>query len=109
MKYNIILLLFFTSCINSSYINKNNFTYSSKGFAYIENHSFNNVDSNFFAAHNNLNLGTKIRISNPDNKESIEVTIKKKIKYDNFYKVLISGDIAEKLKLNLSFPYIEVT
>ena len=35
-------------------------------------------------------------------------SLKKKIKYDNFYKVLISVDVAEELNLDLNFPYVEV-
>ena len=41
-------------------------------------------------------------------KKSIEVVIKEKIKYDDFYKVLISVNVAKKLKLNLNFPYVEI-
>jgi len=55
-----------------------------------------------------LNVGTKIRITNPDNNKSLELKISKKIKYDNFYKVLISKNIAEELKLSLLFPYVEI-
>jgi len=108
MKYKIFLLFFLSSCINNSYVSKNNFTYSSKGFAFIENQSFNNLDNNLFASHNKLKSGTKIKIINPINKKSIEVVIKEKIKYDDFYKVLISVNVAKKLKLNLNFPYVEI-
>ena len=109
MKYKIILLFFLTSCINNIYTDKKSFTYTAKGFASIENQSLNNDGNIFFASHNKLKPGTKIRISNPVNDKSIETIIKKNIKYDNFYKVLISSDIADKLNLNLRFPYIELT
>ena len=109
MKYRIILLFFLAACTNSTYNNKNSFTYTAKGFAFIKNQSSISLDNNLFVSHNKLKLGTKIRISNPVNDKSIETIIKKKIKYDNFYKVLISSDIADKLNLNLRFPYIELT
>jgi len=109
MKYKIILFFFLTSCINTAYTSKNSFTYSAKGFAFIDNQSLNHSDNIFFVSHNKLRSGTKIRIGNPINKLSIEGIIKKKIKYDNFYKVLISSHIAQKLKLDLRFPYVEVT
>ena len=109
MKYKIILLFFLASCTNNIHNNKNSFTFTAKGFAFIENQSSISLDNNLFVSHNKLKLGTKIRISNPVNNKSIETIIKKKIKYDNFYKVLISSDIAEKLNLNLRFPYIELT
>ena len=56
MKYKIIFLLLLTSCISSEYNSKNNFTYTSKGFAYID------FKDNFSVSHNKLKLGTKIRI-----------------------------------------------
>ena len=108
MKYKIILLLFLTSCTNNMYNGKNSFTYSAKGFALIDSQSINS-NNNFLVSHNKLKSGTKIRVSNPNNNASIEATIKKKIIYDNFYKVLISKDIAEKLELDLNFPYVEIT
>ena len=108
MKYKIIFLFFLTSCINNTYLDKGSFTYSAKGFAKIENHSFSNLDNNFYVSHNKLNLGTKIMLTNPANGKSLEMNIKKKVKYNNFYKVLISKDIAEKLNLDLNFPYIEI-
>ena len=108
MKYKIILFLLLTSCINNTYSSKNSFTYSAKGFAFIENQHSNSLNDEFFVSHNKLSSGTKIRITNPANKELIETTIKKKIKYDDFYKVLISKDIAERIKLNFNFPYVEI-
>jgi hypothetical protein len=109
MKYKIFLFFFLTSCINNTYTGNNSFTYSAKGFAFIENQSSSTVNNNFFVSHNKLKSGTKLRIVNPSNKKSIEVIIKKKIKFDDFYKVLISDDIAKFLKLNISFPYVEIT
>ena len=80
MKYKIIFLLLFSSCVSSSHTNKNNFTYSAKGFAHIDDQYIKKkFDSNkFFASHNKLKLGTKIQISNPVNKIAIEAIIKKK-------------------------------
>ena len=110
MKYKIILLFFLTSCINNTYIGKNNFAYSAKGFAYIENKSSEKITNDkFYVSHNKLRVGAKIRISNPANKKFVEATIKKKINYDSFYKVLISNDIAKNLSLDLNFPYVEIS
>tara|TARA_B100000780_G_scaffold272148_2_gene233982 strand:- start:1361 stop:2068 length:708 start_codon:yes stop_codon:yes gene_type:complete len=109
MKYKIIFFLVLTSCVNATYYDKNNFLYSAQGFAFIENKLFENTDKEFFVSHNKLKLGTKIRISNPSNKKFIEAIVKKKIKYNNFYKVLINQNIAKELNLNLNFPYVEIT
>ena len=53
-------------------------------------------------------MGTKLKIINPQNKKSFEASIQKKIKYDDFYKVLISKNIAEELNLSFEFPYVEI-
>ena len=108
MKYRIILLCLLTSCVNNAHLSKKNFTYSAKGFAKIENYSSSNVNINSFISHNKLRLGTKIRLINPVNGKLLEKVVKKKIKYNNFYKVLISKDIAEELELDFNFPYVEV-
>ena len=107
MKYRIILLCFLTSCVNNLHLNQPSFTYSAKGFAKIENPS-PDLKNNSFISHNELKLGTKIRLINPTNGKLLEKVVKKKIKYNNFYKVLISKDIAELLELDFDFPYIEV-
>ena len=108
MKYKIILLFFLTSCINNTYTSKNSFSYSAKGFAKIENVSFDSLDKNYFVSHNKLRLGTKIRLINPADEKSLNVVVNKNTKYNNFYKVLISKDIAVELNLDLNFPYIEI-
>jgi hypothetical protein len=109
MKYKIILLFFLTSCISHSNNSKNSFIYSAKGFAYVNDQLFVNLDDiDFFVSHHKLKLGTKIRISNPINDKFLETTTVKKIKYDNFYKVLISSSVVEKLELDSNFPYIEI-
>jgi hypothetical protein len=109
MKYRLILLLLLISCSNySSNIDRKS-GHSSSGFAYIEqNFPAGLKNNNFFISHNKLKVGTKIRIVNPENKKSLEVIIKKKIKYDNFYKILISTSIVEELNLSSEFPFVEI-
>ena len=92
------------------YVNKNSFTYSSKGFAQIiDASSLERVSDISFVSHNKLKLGSKLRIFNPNNNKSIEAIVKKKIQHDDFYKILISRDTAEELELNRAFPYVEIT
>jgi len=105
MRYKIFFFLLFSSCTSNIYTDKNNFAYVAKGFAHIEN--LNNNRS--LVSHNKLKLGTKIRISNPVNKMTIEAIVRKKNKYDNFYKVSISKNIAKYLELDLNFPYVEIS
>ena len=109
MTYNLILLLFLVSCSNYSSNVAKKPGYSSSGFAYIEKNNLLNLDNDkFFISHNKLKVGTKIKITNPDNKKSVELITKKKIKYDNFYKILITENIAKELNLSLEFPYVEI-
>ena len=110
MKFNLIFLFFLSiSCTNYStnFVKKPG--YSASGFAYIEkNIPTNLVNEIFFVSHDKLKTGVKINIVNPNNKKFLEVNIKKKIKYDNFYKVLISESIAKELELSFEFPFVEI-
>ena len=110
MKYSIIFFLFLTSCASYDGYSKNKFTYSAKGFTYvIPNSVYIKDQTSFFVSHNKLRRGAKLRITNPRNKEFLDVVVNKKIKYDDFYKVLISSNIAIKLDLNLDFPFVEIS
>ena len=111
MKYKLFLFLlfFFVSCTNYSTNLEKKSSYFSSGFAYIEkNISLNTSDKKIFISHNKLNVGTKIRIINPSNKKTLEAIITKKIIYDDFYKILISRSVAEKLELSFEFPFVEI-
>ena len=109
MKYKLIILFFLASCSNYSASLERKSGYFATGFAYIDQTIYPDlVNDIFFVSHNKLRPGTKINITNPENKKSLVVTIKKKIKYDNFYKALISESIAEELNLSLEFPFVEV-
>ncbi len=91
--------------------------YSAKGFAYI----FNDQDFNkkiikgkmnndlMQISHQNLKTGSLIQITNPINKESIVLKNLKRIKYPDFYKVLITKSVADKLDLDLDLPILEIT
>ena len=109
MKYKLILLFFLASCSSYSTSNSNKSGYFASGFAYIENKIPSNyVNDKFFISHNKLNVGTKLKITNPENKKSLEAVIKRKVNYDDFYKVLISRKIVEELELSFEFPFVEV-
>ena len=109
MKYKLILFLFIISCANYSTNHKKKSGYSSSGFAHIEQNTLPNLTvGNFFISHNKLRVGTKVKITNPENKKFLEIKIKKKIKYDNFYKILISASIAQELDLSTEFPFVEI-
>tara|TARA_B100000945_G_scaffold281450_1_gene249146 strand:- start:707 stop:1438 length:732 start_codon:yes stop_codon:yes gene_type:complete len=118
MKYSIILfILILTSCSNNVSIKKNKADpYSSSGFALIYNeldynnkilsHKLNNFDLEI--GHNKLKKNSIVKITNPDNNKSIELKITKKIKYPNFYKIVISKQVGQILELNKNMPFVSV-
>ena len=117
MKFNLLIIFLFTiSCsvqINNS---SKKSSYTSSGFAYVynENDFLNKVISKKFdnnellLGHNRLRVGTIVKISNPDNKKSITLKIKKKVKYPDFYTILITESLFQKLELNTESPFVEI-
>ena len=90
--------------------------YTAKGFAYIYNNSdYENktirakLDNNVMqVSHQNLKTGTLIKIINPKNKKSLILKNIKRVKYPEFYKVLITQPVAEELDLNSDLPILEI-
>ena len=118
MRFRFIFLFFlFLSCSPQLTTLNQAETYTSKGFAYIYNN--NDFDQKIIKgrmdneimqiSHQNLKTGTLIKITNPRNNESIVLKNVKRIRYPDFYKVLITKPVAEKLDLNLRLPIIEIT
>jgi len=117
MKFNLIIILFFvSSCAQNLPKLDQKKSYTAKGFAYI----FNDVDYEnkiikgklnneiMEISQQNLKIGTLIKIINIKNKKSIVLKNKKRIKYPEFYKILISKPVAEKLDLSKEFPVLEI-
>ena len=117
MKYSSILLFFFLiSCSPQLTTLNQKKPYSAKGIAYIYN------DKDFYQkiikgkmnndkmqiSHQYLKTGTLVKISNPKNKESIVLKNIKRIRYPDFYKILITESVAKKLKLNKELPILEI-
>ena len=90
--------------------------YTAKGFAYIYKDSdFKNKiikgkmnNEILQISHQNLKTGTLIKITNPKNKESIVLKNVKRIRYPDFYKILITETVAKKLNLNSELPILEI-
>ena len=117
MKYKTFLFLVILSACSPQLKTLNiKEPYAANGFAYI----FNEIDFNekiikgkmnndiLQISHQNLKTGTLIKISNPKNKESIILKNIKRIRYPEFYKVLITEAVAEKLKLDKNLPILEI-
>ena len=117
MRFNIFLLIFLIySCTPHLNTYNQKKTYAAKGFAYIYNENdFNEKiiksrmnNNTMQISHQNLKTGTLIQISNPKNKKSIVIRNIKRIKYPDFYKILITKPVAEKLELNEDLPLLEI-
>ena len=116
MKYKFFIFIFFFSCTpNVTKIN-NKVPLNSKGFALVYNDlDFQNKlikgkldNSKLQISHNSLSLSTHIKIINPKTKDYIVLKNSKKINYPDFYKILISDEVAKKLNLNKDLPFVEI-
>tara|TARA_A100000164_G_C21893715_1_gene766784 strand:- start:388 stop:1122 length:735 start_codon:yes stop_codon:yes gene_type:complete len=117
MKFKLLIIFLFTiSCsvqTNSSFKKS---SYTSSGFAYVYNDSdfsnkivskkFDNME--LLLGHNRLRAGTIVKISNPENKKSTTLKIKKKVNYPDFYTILITDSVLQKLELSAETPYVEI-
>ena len=120
MKYKAIIILFLilTACSPQlTTLNKNKKEpYVSTGFAYVYNDSdFNEriIKSKMNnevlqISHQNLRTGTLLKISNPKNDKSLILKNIKRIRYPEFYKVLITETVAKKLELDYNLPLLEI-
>jgi hypothetical protein len=117
MKYRLIILLFFlTSCAQNYSKSELKKPFNSKGFAYIyqEEDFINKVikkklDKNSLQiAHNKLRPGSLIKIINVRTNDSIILKNRKRFQYPEFYKILITKPVADKLNLQVDLPLVEV-
>ena len=117
MKYSIILIsLFITSCSPHYSNTESKKSFNSKGFAYIykEEDYVNKIiskkfdNTTFEIAHNKLSQGTLIKIINLRTNDSIILKNKKKTNYPEFYKVLITEPVANKINLEYERPLVEI-
>ena len=114
-KYLTVLLILF-SCSTHYTKFENRKSYNSKGFAYIYNENDyelkiikNKFDSELLQiSHKDLKIGTLIKISNPKTQNSLILKNIKKTNYPDFYKILITKTVANKLELDNQLPLIEI-
>jgi len=119
MKYKIIFfLIFLTSCSGGTVQNKKStFTpYSSKGFAliYNENDYKNKTisrrlnENEFEIGHHKIKKNSTVIITNLKNNKSIRLKVSKRVKYPDFFKVLITRKISQELELNPDLPFVDI-
>ncbi len=124
MKFSLVyiyIFVFLFSCTQDMKIIKKTSkikepTYSSKGFALIYDNSvyeskivdkkLNNGQN--YVLHPFLKNDTLVSISNPFNSRSLTAKIRKTINYPSIYNIVITKKMADKLKLDINNPYVEV-
>ena len=117
MKYKIILIFsLFLSCTTNYTKLDNKIPYNAKGFAYIYNEDdFKNKiikgkldNSKLQVSHNQLKVNTLIKIINLKTKESLIIKNYKKSNFSDFYKILITEEVANKLNIDKDLPLVEI-
>ena len=117
MKFRFIILIFiFYSCSTNTTKIENKPAYNSTGFAYI----FNDIDykNNIIKGKLDnkklqisildLKVNTLVKIINPKTKDSITIKNSKKVDYPDFYKVLITQAVADKINVNNENLLVEI-
>lgn len=117
MKFNFILILILTiSCAPGLKTLNQKKTYNATGFAYVYNDfDFNNKiikgrmdNDKIQISHQNLRVGTLLKIINPKNKKSIVIKNTRRIRYPDFYKILITERVMNELSLKVDLPILEI-
>ena len=117
MKFKLIIIFFsILSCTPQLNTFNQNKPYSAKGFAIIYNDfDFNKKiikgklnNNEMQISHQNLKTGSLVKVVNPKNKKSIVLKNIRRIRYPDFYKVLITKEVAATLELNEDLPILEV-
>ena len=117
MKFKFLILFFFLlSCKGSGNSTNIKNLFNTSGFAYIYNENdkekkiiSSKIDNTMLViAHNKLKRGTIVKIINPKNKKTVTLKTTKRIRYPDFYKILISEPLANTLELNSDIPFVEI-
>tara|TARA_B100001057_G_scaffold287788_1_gene287847 strand:- start:88 stop:825 length:738 start_codon:yes stop_codon:yes gene_type:complete len=117
MKFKLAIFIFFVlSCSPQLKTHHQKKLYSATGFAYVYNdYDFQNKiifgklnNEQLQISHQNLKIGVLIKIINPKNNKSIILKNIKRTKYPDFYKVLITQPVMDKLELNVDLPILEI-
>lgn len=117
MKFNLIILLILVySCTNNYTRLENRAPYNSKGLALI--YSERDLDDKVIKgkldnsmlqiSHQNLNVNTMIKLINPRTNDYVVVRNSKRIKYPDFYKIIITQKVANELNIDKDLPLIEI-
>ena len=117
MKFKLIIFIFLViSCSPQFKTFNHKKPYAATGFAYVYN-DYDFQNKNIFGklnneklqiSHQNLRTGTLIKIINPKNNKNLTLKNVKRIKYPDFYKILITKPIMDELDLSADLPILEI-
>ena len=117
MKFRLLIVLFFLESCSPNYTKiDNRKPYNSTGFAYIFNESdYENKiikkklnNDQLEISHSDLKIGSLIKLINPKTKEYIVLKNTKQFLYPDFYKIVITKTVAEKLNIDNKLPLVEI-
>lgn len=116
MKYSYLLFILLFSCTTAGVNDYKKPSFSSKGFAFI--YSSDDLEKKIIkkkinpdqiiVGHNSLRRGAVIKITNPRNGKSIMVKNNMRLDFPDFYKILITKKLSDKIGLNDDFPFVEI-
>ena len=117
MKFSIFIFIFFLISCSPHYTKfDNRKPYNSTGLVYIYN--TNDYEKKIIKkkmnnellqiSQKNLKVGSLIKLINPRTQESLVLKNIKKIEYPDFYKIMITQPVADKLNISGELPLIEV-
>ena len=116
MKFKYLLLFFFVYSCTATTKFENRVPYNSKGFAYIYNDRDvkdkiikGKLDNKQLqVSHNQLRNNTLIKVSNPKTNDSLTIRNNNSLIYPDFYKILITKEVAKKLNIDERIPLVEI-
>lgn len=114
-KY-LVFILLLTSCNGKIQNVTNKQPYTAKGFAYIFNEDdYKNKiirgrldNSKLEVSHSGLRINSSIKLINPKTKDTLTIKNLRRSNYPDFYKILISEQVAKKLNIDPDLPFIEI-
>ena len=117
MKYKIFFLSIFLVSCSQNYTSLGvKETFSAKGFAYI--YSEKDYEQGIIkrkldptlpqVAHSKIRQGGLIKVINTKTNQSIVLKNNKKFEFSDFYKIIITKPVADKLSLSKDLPLVEI-
>jgi len=117
MRFKVIFFIFLLTSCSTGTIKKDTVDlYRATGFALI--YSQKDYEDRIISgkldedelqiAHDKIKKNSIVKITNPENKKSLELKVSKKITYPGFFKIIITKKVSKEIGLNENTPYIDI-